>query len=125
MDHDMDPDNFYFNSTNDNYCYYTDDQYNQINRDGKLSIIHINSRSLYPNFANNGYLSQFIPLNTIAISETWIKKEKEVDFELDGYEFMHIDRQSQGERGGNEELLSTAVDNVLECITNEIYKEKN
>ena len=48
---EFDPDeHFYYNGINK--CgYYTEDQFNKdINMDGKLSIIHFNSRSLYANF---------------------------------------------------------------------------
>ena len=36
IEHDIDPDNNFFNSINNNCCYYTDEQYNRINKDGKL-----------------------------------------------------------------------------------------
>ncbi len=53
MENDIEPDNNFFNSLNNNCCYYTEEQFNRaINKDGKLSIIHINSRSLYANFSN-------------------------------------------------------------------------
>ena len=92
MEHDIDPDNYLFNTINNNCCYYTDEQYNQINKDGKLSIIHINSRSLYTNFARiKDYVNQFKQsFNIVAISETWINAEKGVDFELEGFEFVHM-----------------------------------
>ena len=53
LEQDINPDNNFFSSLNNNCCYYTDSQFNQnINVDGKLSIIHFNSRSLYANFVN-------------------------------------------------------------------------
>lgn len=93
MDNSIDADNYFFNSIN-NYCrYYTDGQYNNINEDGQLSIIHVNCRRLDANFTNTrGYLRQFKQaFNFIAISETWINTERGLDFELEGYEFTHID----------------------------------
>lgn len=47
MEQDIDADNHFFSSTKSNCRHYTDDQYNQnIKSQGKLSIIHFNSRSL-------------------------------------------------------------------------------
>ena len=77
LEKDIDPDNNFFDTINNNCRYYTDDQYNKmIKSNGKLSIIHFNSRSLYANFNNiKDYLHRFSePFNIIAISETWIKK---------------------------------------------------
>ena len=90
---DMEHDNYLFNTINNNCCYYTDEQYNQINKDGKLSILHINSRSQYANFASiKDYVNQFKQsCNIVAISETWINAEKGVVFELEGFEFVHMD----------------------------------
>lgn len=67
--------------------------HNQINKDGRLSIIHINSRSLYANFENiKNYLHSLAqPFSIIALSETWMHKGKKEKFELDGYDFVHKD----------------------------------
>ena len=46
--------------------------------DGTLSIIHINSRSLYINFFKiKDYMKQFSMFCVIAASETWLTPEKE------------------------------------------------
>ena len=139
IENDIDPDNNFFSNINDNCCYYTDEQYNQtIKTDNKLSIIHFNSRSMYANFNNiKDYLSQFTnPFKIIAISETWFNADKGMDFELDGYELNYINRKNKS--GGGVAVyvdknlnyrvvqnMSTAIDNLLECITIEICKEKN
>lgn len=139
IENDIDPDNNFFSNITDNCCYYTDEQYNQtIKTDNKLSIIHFNSRSMYANFSNiKDYLNKFTkPFKIIAISETWIKADKGMDFELDGYELNHINRKNKS--GGGVavyvdkdlnyrvvENMSTAVDNLFECITIEICREKN
>ena len=48
---DIDPDINLFSNINNSCKYYTTEEYNHnIKADGKLSIIHINSRSLYANF---------------------------------------------------------------------------
>ncbi len=44
IEHDTDPDNNFFNSVNNNCCYYTEEQYGHVNKDGQFSIIHINGR---------------------------------------------------------------------------------
>ena len=44
---------FYFYNTNDNICYYTQEQYNETSKaDHTLTIIHFSCRSLYVNFNN-------------------------------------------------------------------------
>ena len=141
LEHDIDPDkNFFSNINNDNKCcYYTDDQYNRdITSKGKLSIIHFNSRSMYTNFNNiKEYVNKFTqPFNIIAISETWINTDKGIDFELNGYELRYNNRKNKG--GGGVAIyvdvslnfrvldcMTTVVDNLLECITIEICKEKH
>ena len=138
MEQDIDPDNNFFSSLDNNCCYYTDSQFNQnIKVDGKLSIIHFNSRSLYANFVSiKNYLSTFSqPFNIIAITETWISAERGIDFELDGYEFTYINRQN-GYGGAALYIdksfsfrimdgMTSVVDNLLECLTIEICMEKN
>ena len=131
LDYEIDPDNNFFSSIINKCCYYTDQQYNQsISSEGKLSIIHFNSRSMYANFnLIKEYLNQFQQtFSIIAISETWITEDKGIDFELEGYELRYINRQNKG--GGGVALyvdntlkckvmnyMSTVIDNVLECIT--------
>ena len=139
MENDLDPDNNFFATINDNCRYYTDEQYNQIIKtDGNISIIHFNSRSLYANFNSiKDYLSQFShPFDIIAISETWINMDKGVDFELAGYEFNYINRRKKTAGGVAVyvinnlnykvvESMTTAIDNLVECITIEICLEKS
>lgn len=126
-------------SINNNCSYYTEYQYNQnINSEGKISIIHFNSRSLYANFINiKNYLLTFSQrFNIIAITETWINSERGTDFAMDGYEFMYINRQNKGHGGVATYVdkslnfkiideMTTVVDNLLECLSIEICKEKN
>ncbi len=91
IENDIDPENNFFHSINNNCLYYTDAQFNNaIKTQHNLSIIHFNSRSLYANFHNiKHYLGQFTkPFNIIAISETWINRERGMDFELEGYEMV-------------------------------------
>ena len=61
IENDIDPDNFFFSNINDNCYYYTENQYNQsIKADGKLSMIHFNSRSMYANLKKiKSYLRRF------------------------------------------------------------------
>ena len=138
LEHEIDPDNNFFSTINNNCHYYTGEQFNRsIKTVGKLSIIHFNSRSLYANFTSiRDYLDTFSqPFNIIAISETWLNKDRELDFDMDGYELSYINRQNKG--GGGVAIyvdktlhfkvldrMTTVVDNVLECISIEICKEK-
>ena len=135
---DIDPENNFFVNTSNNCHYYTDEQYNStFKNENKISMIHFNSRSLYANFQNiKDYLNQFTHhFNIILISETWINNERGMDFGLEGYELMCMNRRNKN--GGGVamyvdmnfkykviENMSTVVDNVLECITIEISREK-
>lgn len=99
-------------------------------------MIHSNSRSLCKSFSNiKDYLQQFLqPFNIIAITETWLTEDKDMTYELEGYEVNYLNRQS---RGGGVALyvdknlsykliedMTMAVENVLECITIKICTEK-
>ncbi len=47
----IDPENHFYNNTDNNCEYYTDDQFDcHVKMEGALSIIHFNSRSLCRNF---------------------------------------------------------------------------
>lgn len=70
---DIDPDNNIFNNMSNNCTYYTDTIFNEtVNVEGKISLIHFNSRSLYSNFeCIKDYLGLFkTPFRIIAFSET-------------------------------------------------------
>lgn len=99
-------------------------------------MIHFNSKSLYANFHNiKHYLSGLLhSFNIIAISETWINNVRGMDFELNGYGMVCVNRETK--LGGGVALyvdknfrykivdkLSTVVDNLLECVTVEILME--
>ncbi len=109
----------------------------KVNTDHKLSIFHFNSRSLYANFQSiKDYLSKFKkPFNIIAITETWLSSEKDMDFDLNGYEMTYMNRKNKS--GGGVALyvengfkykvvesMTTAVDDLLECVTKEICMGK-
>ena len=135
----IDPDNCFYGNKSINCNYYTEHDYDtRINTDNKLKIIHFNSRSLYTNFDQiKEYLMDFKnPFDIIAITETWINEEKGMDFELEGYNLVCMNREKKG--GGGVALfiadnikfkvlkdISVAVDNMLECITVEIDLKKN
>ncbi len=69
----IDPENHFFNDVNNCCAYYTEDKFNRnVNMEGALSIIHLNSRSLNKNVIHiKDYLHQFNTFNVIAVSETW------------------------------------------------------
>lgn len=53
IENDIDLENIFFHSINNNCLYYTDEQFNNtVKNENELSIIHFNSRSLYANFHN-------------------------------------------------------------------------
>lgn len=137
-DWDIDPENNFLNDVDTDCCYYTEDEFkNRVNLKQGVSIIHFNSRSLYANFQDiKDYLGQFTtPFSVIAISETWLSQEKGMDFEIEGYEFNCLNRVNK--RGGGTALfvnrrlkykiianMTTAIDEVCECISIEIDMEK-
>ncbi|XP_013856520.1 uncharacterized protein LOC106512449, partial [Austrofundulus limnaeus] len=138
-ENDLDPENNFFYNIGNNCCYYSTQQYNlTVNADNKFSIIHFNSRSLYANFKHiKDCLNQFKqPFSVITISENWLTPNKGADFELDGYEFSYINRE--GKMGGGVavyvdnsfrykliENMTNVVKDHFECLTVEIYMEKN
>ncbi len=92
---------------------------------------------MYANFSLiKEYLHQFSqPFSIVAISETWIKNAKGAAFELEGYEVNYINRQNKSGGGvaiyvdralkfSVMESMTTVIDNILECITVEICREK-
>lgn len=141
INHDIDPENNFFKNVNT--CrYYTEEQFNNdITLDRCISIIHFNSRSLYANFNHiKEYLSKFTtPFNVIAVSESWLCSERGMEFELEGYElhFMNRKRQTKKTGGGTVlyvdkrlrhkivESMTTAIEDICECVTIEIDMEKN
>lgn len=127
----LDPDN-HFLLANPNDCkYYSEKEYNSsIKTDKKFSIVHFNSRSLYANFSSiEEYLQQFHdPFSIIAVSETWIKEEKGVDFELKDYNLNYVNRTNKA--GGGVaiyvhrkfkfrilESMTLTINDLLECLT--------
>ena len=104
-----------------------------VNLEG-LSIIHFNSRSLYANFAEiKDYLESFTyKFQVIAISETWITKEKGANFVLEGYDFFSVNRINR--MGGGVafyvqkdfqcKVIDTIVNEVMESLTIEIQTKK-
>lgn len=134
---EIDPDIF-FSSMVITCNYFTQEQYEKnVIINGTLSIIHFNSRSMYANFGSiKDFLQCFThPFSIIAISETWFSNERGIDFALNGYELVHVNRNDKT-RGGvaffiHESIkfhvvngMSLAVDGIMECLTVEICNEK-
>ncbi len=100
--------------------------------EGALSIIDLNSRSLYKNVIHiKDYLRQFNKLNVIAVSETWFDNEKIHEVEMEGYNLFTVNRVNK--KGGGVALyvdtalrchliksMSVTIENLLECVTIEI-----
>ncbi len=103
-----------------------------------FSVVHFNSRSLYTNLSKiKEYLQQLQhSFSVIAISESWLRDDKELPERIEGYEMYHQNRVHK--RGGGVALyvksalkckviknMTTVIDNLLECITIEINVEKS
>lgn len=101
LEDQIDPDNMFLSSNPINCKYYTENDYNtSVESQGKFSIIHFNSRSMYANFnAIKEYLQQVMhPFSIIAISETWFNEDKGIDFELNDYNLNYVNRKKQSRR---------------------------
>lgn len=138
LGNNIDPENHFYNDINCNCEYYTDEQFKgNVILDDSLSIIHFNSRSLHRNFTKiKDYITQFSKLSVIAISESWISKEKEADVELDDYELFTSNRANKNGGGAalyvhNDykckiiETMSMIVENIMEIVTVELYVVKS
>ena len=93
QDTDIDPDINFFDHFASNCYYYTESNFiDKFKLDRGISMIHLNSRSMYKHFDTiKDYLCQFpTPFSIIAVSETWITTAKGTDFELEGYTHMQI-----------------------------------
>lgn len=83
----------------------TEDHYNnKFKTDNTFSVIHFSSRSLYANFDHiKSCLKQFTkPFTVILISETWINSEGEIEFFVEGYEFICMNRTKKAWWCGHE-----------------------
>lgn len=134
LEYEIDSDNNVYSSIKNNCCYFTTKQFNRcINKDGKFVIL-FNSRSLHVNFNHiKEYLQQFSQsFSIIAISETWRNIDKWMNFELESNEPRNMSRGGGGvalyvdknRKFRVLESMTTVVNNVLECVTIEICKEK-
>jgi len=135
---DVDSENHVFNHISDSCKYYTDYQFNDnVGLENTFSLIHFNCRILYANFNKiTDYLHTFKnKFKVIAISETWLNKDKVTDFQIEGYVLHHINRTNK--RGGGVALyvdsvlkctlvekMTIVTDDLMECITIEIEMER-
>ncbi len=138
---EIDPDNNFYAKFSHSCKYYSETDFNKcIDMQNKISLIHFNCRSLYANYDSIMHcLDQFnSPFNIIAMSETWLKSNKGIDFAIKGYEMFYTNRECKN--GGGVALyidknidckvienMSVAVEDVCESITVEICmgKQKN
>ena len=135
---EIDPDNNFFNDIKLNCKYYTESQLkHSISNKNGLSIIHFNCRSLNANFTKIEDCLNEIgkTFDIIAISESWLNNNSIIP-NLQGYECCHQPRISK--KGGGVALfinnhldfkilnkMTTAIDDVLECISVELIFEKS
>ena len=92
---------------------------------------------MYANFNHiKEYLQQFNnPFSIVAISETWLKDNKEFNFVLEGYDGNYVNRENKTVGGVPLYMhksvkyslvkgLLLTISDILECITIEISCEK-
>lgn len=86
LENGIDPDIHFYQNVNMTCEYYSEKELNT--KKNGFSLIHFNSRSLYSNFVKiKDYLKQFQEKFTVvAISETWLSNDKELEDGLEGYE---------------------------------------
>ncbi|KAI2647507.1 DNA-directed RNA polymerase subunit omega [Labeo rohita] len=128
----------FFPNIKDTCKYYTDAEFtSNIETAGSFSLIHLNCRSLYSNFSKiHDYLNTLQnKFTVIALSETWLTDEKGVEFHFEGYELFYVNRIYK--RGGGValyvssdlkckiiECMTTAIADLMECLTVEIEMKK-
>ena len=121
-----------FNITNS--CeYYTREALNTVQIDGStLSIIHLNTRSMYNKFLTlQDYLKGFKnKFSIVAITETWLKDDMINEVQMEGYSLYSLNRKHK--KGGGVALYinsnlrtkiiseMTEMENEIEMITVEI-----
>lgn len=138
LENDTDPEIHFYQNIDMNCEYYSEDEFNSSMKMEGFSVIHFNSRSLYSNFSKiKDYLQQLQQkFSIIAISETWLSDEKNLQDGLEGYEMFWQNRSNK--RGGGVALfvmtafkckvigdMTIVIDNVMECITIEIEVERS
>lgn len=138
MENDFDPENNFYNNTQNNCEYYTEEQFNRnILTTGRISIIHFNSRSLNSNLLKIKYCLRQLnkQFTAIAISETWLSLQETATADIEGYEMFYVSRTkrkgggvalyiNKNLRSKKMECMSLVVDDIMECVTVEIEIEK-
>lgn len=138
LEDQIDPDNMFLSSIPTNCKYFTENDFNNsVESQGKFSVIHFNSRSMYANFNTiKEYLQQLLhPFSIIAVSETWFNDDKGIDFELNDYNLNYVNRTNKS--GGGVaiyvnkkykyrilENMTVTINDMLECLSIEIINEK-
>ena len=145
LDQDIDPDANFFNipelhlGTNSNY--YLEDDFNSLSssnviiNNSKLSLFHLNIRSLRCNNVNLLTYLQTLSLNfnVICLTETWLHERDKEYYNLPGYTHVSVTRTNS--RGGGISVFIDKqiehrilpelciVDDVIECLFVELYFE--
>jgi hypothetical protein len=119
--HDVDPDHHYFNSSNNSLNkYYSIEDFNQEintrNTFNKVSLIHLNIRSVAKNLTSFNNILDCLNLefSIIGLTETWISKETNGLYNIPNYNCVNLYRENR--TGGGVSIL------IKNCIT---YKERN
>lgn len=135
VEKDLDPDQNFVDQLVHTCCYYTNNQFDvSFRNENAISIVYFNAGSMYRNFEHiTDDLKKFRNTFTaITITETWITMERGTDSDMDGYEFKYINRKNKRSRGvalyirntfqfDVTENMTTTNDDVMECLTVEIY----
>ena len=131
---DIDPDVNFLDKKKSTTRYYTPNQLRHLfKKTNEFSILHMNCRSLNANFSSIEYLTKELnnAFDILAVTETWLNESNSDIFQMCGLEFCHQPRK--GRRGGVVgilikqgikykviEKLTTAIENIFECISVEL-----
>lgn len=134
----VDPETNLFNHISNSCQYYTEEQFNEVQIEQTFSFIHFNCRSLSKHFSEIKHFLETLKgrFKLIALSETWIKKGKEVDLKLKCYD-LYVTNRANRTGGGvalyiyNElkcrpvKCMTTAINDLMESVAVEIELEQN
>ena len=135
---DIDPDNYVYSNLISNLNYVTQEQLEvSVSSCMGFSMIHFNARSLKKNFdkIEKFILYCKIKFDVIAVSENWLTQNETDQFKLRGYEVTHLVRKNKGGGGVSVYVandlsfkicnnMTKVVDELMECLTVEIYNMK-
>jgi len=93
---DLDPDTNYFAYRPSECCYATSSNLKSkfLSKPGSLSLMHVNCRSIVNKLPDLKSLLDLLPVDILAVTETWLSNDTSDQVKLPGYDFKFVCRQS-------------------------------